>query len=249
MHFQKASDVILPDFTRNSNFVPVALHDACAPSERPLTYSDLHPRVQLWLHQGMRCALGGSDIPHNAHCLRDEDGARISALVCRSCVMRPQALTSLPVLSAPALLRLRLTQGPPFAFTRLVSEDDRSALARGAWDHFVHPFHALWTQQDGKCAVYDEATHGSVTEASARFLVADYDPEDSKVDGLICKQCQPQESKAVGTAAEVWRWYRSALPGRACPATRGLTRAVLLDWNRDRYSRRRWNALGDGSVA
>lgn len=221
--------------------------DSCQPEPPRLTYADLHPRVQLWAHQGMRCAIGRGDIPFNAPALRDLDGARISALVCRSCVLRPQDLTHAPVLSAPALLRLRLTQGPLFMFNRLVSDEDREALHARRWDHFTHPFHALWVQQDGRCAVHDEVSHGDQAEAILRPLVADYDPEDGIVDGLICKRCQPRESKAAGAEAALWTRYRDELPARQCDATRGLTRAVLLDWNRDRYSARRWAPLASTS--
>lgn len=237
--------MMLPD--SNTTFAPddaAAAVSGCTPPSPVLTYADLHPRVQLWLFQGMRCAIGRDPIPFNARALRDLDGARISALVCPSCVLKPEALVHPPVLSAPALLRLRLTQGPLLMFNRLTSEVDRAALAAKDWDHFSHPYHALWAEQDGRCAVYDETTHGSVAEATERFVVADYDPTDGKVDGLICKQCQPLESKVSGAAVDVWRRYRAALPGRRSRVTRGLTRAFVLDWNRDLYNNRRWSGRG-----
>lgn len=195
------------------------------------------PRVQLYMLQGGSCPGCDALLPPDSRVHRDLQGRRIAALVCRTCSNHPNRLpTHLPVHDAPALLRLRLTQGPTPDLTGPTPAALQDAYRNGDWDAFDHPLQALWAHQGGQCVLQTPRANRHLP-GDGRRVVLDTAHDTGLVLGLVCQRCLATDGKTTtGALAAAWRTYQAAPPGQACRATVGITGRFLTAWNRDAYN-------------
>lgn len=184
------------------------------------------PLTALRVVQAGSCSGCDGALPADDLRARDVDGT-ILGLVCKSCSIRtalPSGVT--PYHRLDALQRLRLRVPHHLAFSRRVSQAERSALAAHDWDHFMSPTHALWVHQGGRCPLpwHTRAARDWLADA----IVLDHDHLTGLCRGLACQSCNVREGKVRrGPYLEPIVTYREYSPARDFPPTAGLSHSYL----------------------